>query len=241
MLKVTKNTFTKYQQILNLAGNNNNITVMLSSGVDSVSILHFINNNKDKFAHCLGVKACNLKLQAFHFNHKLRSQNEKMEECARNFCEEYNIRLVSGSSKTNLKSEASARSARFNCLEEKVCNSVVITAHHLDDCIESYLLNVLRGHEGYTPIPFFTKLKNNIVAHPFLFHTKEDFKRYAAKFNLNRFIVEDETNNLTKGSRRNLMRQQIIPLLKQNEIVLNKTIFKKLEQKLNILHGQKIN
>jgi tRNA(Ile)-lysidine synthase len=237
MLKLTKSNIAKFKHILNLSNKFNNITVMLSAGVDSVSALHFIVKNKKQFASFLNLKESDFNLQAYHFNHKLRTQNNKMEECARNFCNEYNIKLVVGTAQTTIKSEAEARTARFDYLASLVKNNLIFTAHHLNDCVESYVLNVLRGHEGYVPIPFTTELKHNQIVHPFLFNTKDDFKQYAEHFNLNRFIVEDETNNIIKGSRRNLIRQQILPLLKQNDIVLNKTVHKKLEQKLHKYYG----
>ena len=53
--------------------------VSVSGGVDSISALHFLRKKV----------AC-----AFHFNHKLRPQNDLMEESVRKFCDKFNIDLI---------------------------------------------------------------------------------------------------------------------------------------------------
>lgn len=214
------------------------ITVMLSSGVDSVAIAHFVAKNKHQLSNILGVPTTSLVVQAFHFNHKLRDQNDLMEKSAVAFCNDFNIPLTLKQSSGILVSEAHARNARMTALTESIKDSITLTAHHLNDCVESYLLNTLRGHEGYLPIPFFTKLQNCVMSHPFIFNTKNDFIEYCKHFNLNKYIVEDETNKTTKGSRRNLIRNEILPILHRENIVLNKTISNKMSTRLQELMNE---
>jgi len=240
MLKTTKNNLKIYRDIFNLALNQfslkpNTITLMLSSGVDSIAVAHFIINNKHQFASLMQTDVSDLKVQAFHFNHKLRPQNEQMEQSTISFCARFNTHIITNHALTNLVSEMDARQARYGSVVESINNSIVVTAHHLDDCIESYLMNSLRGHEGYQPIPFCSRMQNTVLTHPFLFHSKEELKQYCCHHNLMSYVVEDETNKITRGSRRNFIRNELIPLLQKENIHLKKTVSNKMHTKLKQL------
>jgi tRNA(Ile)-lysidine synthase len=240
-LKVIKMSSKKidYKDVKNIlcyaakSYNLKNVTVMLSAGVDSIAALHFFIKNKERIANDLKISVDELNVKAFHFNHKLRHQNEIMEKQARKFCKDFNVPLVVKTNLTTFTTEAQAREVRFNALSQCVNNSFIVTAHHLNDCVESYILNVLRGHEGFVPIPFCTHLKNNVVLHPFLFTEKKCFLSYVEVNNLSQYVVEDESNTIIKGSRRNLIRNKIVPLLRDENIVLNKTIIRKMNNRLN--------
>jgi len=211
--------------------NSIDITVMLSSGVDSVSVLHYIAQNKRRL--CKLFKCDNINLRAYHFNHKLRHQNDVMENAAQELCTTYNIPLTVKHSTENLKTEEQARKARFKFLEN--IKSIVVTGHHLDDCVESYMLNVLRGHEGWMPIPFCTHLKESVLMHLFLLTPKHEFLQYAVKHNLTQYIINDETNSITKGSRRNVLRNEILPILNREHIGLHTIVKKKIINKLKYI------
>lgn len=209
------------------------IIVMLSAGVDSVALAHFVCNNKSLIAKLLN--ACTVNIKFYHFNHKLRPQNDLMEQKAVSLAKTLNTEIIVNRSTQDCTTEQNARVQRFSFF--KNFEGVILTAHHMNDCVESYLMNVLRGHEERQPIPFFTKMYNAYIVHLLLFTEKHVLKEYIKNYNLTRFIEEDETNKIVKGSRRNLIRQQLIPLLHQNDIVLNKTIFKKMFIKLQNLYA----
>jgi len=221
------NCFANSQEFRD-SDNTIDITVMLSSGVDSVAVLHYIAHNKRQL--CKLFQCDNINLRAYHFNHKLRIQNDVMEKAARELCTTYNIPLTVKHSAENLKTEEQARKARFAYLKNS--KSVVVTGHHLDDCVESYMLNVLRGHEGWMPIPFCTRFKECVLMHLFLLTPKHEFLQYAIKHNLTQYIVNDETNAITKGSRRNIVRNEILPILKREQIGLSTIVKKKILTKL---------
>jgi tRNA(Ile)-lysidine synthase TilS/MesJ len=120
----------------------------------------------------------------------------------------------------------------------------IITAHHLNDYVESYLLNCFRGHPNHTPIEFFSEFniedkkyfdgKYYKIIHPFLLSTKRDFRQYLERNNYMKYVVEDETNVENKGSRRNWLRNIIIPEMKKNKISLEKFAKNKINSRLQL-------
>lgn len=212
------------------------IIMLCSMGVDSVAATHHFLNNKyfKRLGELIGK---NLILSMEHFNHGIREQNDKMEEMydqymchpAIGFCG-YPARKIKDLVKTH--TEDSLRQARLEWIKNYHDCKIFITAHHLDDATESYMLNVLRGKEGFLPIPFVTEVGSNLIVHPFLFTKKKDFREYAEKNNLMQFVVEDETNKVTKGSRRNFIRNEIMPLLEREKMGLDTIVKKKMKERL---------
>lgn len=208
-----------------------NVTLMLSAGMDSVALAHFAVKNKHLLARLFNAKTININL--YHFNHKLRVQNELMEQKAKEFASFLKTEIVICKAKSDCSTEQKAREARFNYF--KTYEGVILTAHHINDCIESYLMNAFRGHEDRQPIPFVTKMNNAYIIHPILFTKKTALKLYTEHYKLDRFIIEDETNNIIKGSRRNLIRNKILPILTDENISLHSIVKRKMLTKLTTI------
>jgi tRNA(Ile)-lysidine synthetase-like protein len=208
-----------------------NIIVMLSAGVDSVALAHFVCKNKNLLKRLFSTENVNIKL--YHFNHKLRKQNDIMEQKAKQLASFLNTEICVQTATQDCSTEQKARIERFRFLED--FKGVVLTAHHLNDCVESYLMNVFRGHEDHQPIPFFTKVNVACIVHLLLFTEKQSLKDYVNFYKLIDYVVEDETNFITKGSRRNFVRNKLLPLLTDEDIILNNTLKRKMYNKLNSL------
>ena len=84
-------------------------------------------------------------------------------------------------------------------------NEQVVTAHHLDDCVETYVMNMLHGRIGVIP---FT---NKNVIRPFRLNRKAEFIRWADKHNIS--YVEDHTNMDVTYAMRNRIRHEILPMM----------------------------
>ena len=222
------------KEIINLALNKkhncNQIVLMCSSGVDSISMTDYFfrklsrNNTYN-----------NIPITLLHFNHDQRTQNTHMESSVNNFMRDKNIvSTVMVNLKKLIKNptEDGMRKARIEWIKNNINNSMFITAHHLDDMVESYLLNTIRGKEGFLPMPFYTEVDTNIICRPFMFTEKKDFIEYAERNDLMKYVVEDETNYQTKGSRRNFMRNEIIPLLNREKIGMRTVVKKKIQERL---------
>lgn len=188
--------------------------VAVSMGVDSLAALHWLIWKK---YNVVGV----------HFNHKLRKQNDEMEKSFQNFCKKFNIENLIGEG-SNLKTEAECRKARIKFYTDKIQNGTIVTAHHLNDWVEGYLLNCFRGKPDHDPIPLKSEFKNFQIIHPFLLTKKKDFQQYIDRNGLRPYTVEDETNSYAKGSRRNWIRQFLIPEMKRQELNLEKYAEKRI-------------
>jgi len=217
----------------------NQIRLLCSAGVDSIAACHYYHN---KFRRTRRTQYYKFGIHhgLVHFNHQLRPQNDKMEAKYLNYGYDLNIPRFNP---IMLKdqgyygnavdpTEDTLRQARLAYIKNNIDHCIFITAHHLDDATESYMMNVLRGKEGFLPIPFITEVGNNLLIHPFLFTKKKDFREYAENKGLMRYVVEDETNNVTKGSRRNFIRNEIMPLLQREKMGLSTIVEKKMKERL---------
>jgi len=118
-------------------------------------------------------------------------------------------------------------------LKENSFDKIAI-AQHLDDSIETFMINLTRG-TGIQGLTGISNCKDNIIR-PLLFAERADIIKYATKHNLK--FVEDKSNNDIQITR-NYFRHEIIPkflkinksfknTMKNNFRILNETetIFK---------------
>jgi len=99
----------------------------------------------------------------------------------------------------------------------------VITCHHLDDCMETWIFTSLHG-EGKI-IPY----QNKNVIRPFRLNRKSEFVNWCRNKNVP--WVEDSSNEDTKYMR-NYIRQEIMPKALVVNPGLSKTISKKVKESL---------
>ena len=210
---------------------NNKFIVAVSGGVDSIVLLHLCRNLKLNFviAHC---------------NFKLRGKESDDDELfVKNLAVKYKIKFYSNSFNTKELSNSSNKSVQmiardlryswFNKLSEELGIDYIITAHHIDDSIETFLINLSRGAgiNGFLGIPEV----NNKINRPLLAFTKDQLKSYALE---NKILFREDSSNKKKDYLRNQIRLEVIPKLKKiNPYLLEsfpKTI-KKLEQSKSII------
>ncbi|SHJ90669.1 tRNA(Ile)-lysidine synthase [Pseudozobellia thermophila] len=116
-------------------------------------------------------------------------------------------------SKNKLSLQVGARRLRygwFDALMEEKGISTLVTAHHADDSLETFLINLSRGTgiDGLTGIPE----KTEKVSRPLLRFSRQDILKYATETGLQ--WREDASNADTKYLR-NKIRHEIVPLLKE--------------------------
>ena len=188
----------------------------VSGGVDSIAAAHFLARRRK--IH-----------RIYHFNHKLQPANDEMEESVKRFANDMNCQLTLRHAEESIETEADARRLRIDDYFDQCAVETMITAHHMCDCVESYLLNVIRGHPEYVPIPLVTEFDaHKKILHPFLLNKKQTFENYACRNGLMKYVVPDPTNAIARGSRRNMILNEIIPILKREMVVLEKIVRKKL-------------
>jgi tRNA(Ile)-lysidine synthase len=182
--------------------------IAVSMGIDSLAAMFWMINEK-------------FSVTAIHLNHSLRPQNDEMQESFVRVCKSFSIPYITESIKCD-PSESDCRTKRLEFFSSVAKGGTVITAHHLNDWVESYLMNCFRGCPEKRPFDVETRFKDFNILHPFLLTRKSDFEQYVDRNMFMRFFVEDETNHINKGSRRNWVRNDLIPILKQQDISLEK-------------------
>ncbi|HVE80920.1 MAG TPA: tRNA lysidine(34) synthetase TilS [Candidatus Dormibacteraeota bacterium] len=174
--------------------------VAVSGGVDSVVLLHLLASSGKKYD-----------LIPAYIDHGWRDTAVE-QRLVRNLSEHLHLELQTGALKLKTKSEDEARKGRYLALEDirKSSNALaIITAHHMDDRLETSIMNVLRGTNRYGLAPLHSTDK---VIRPLLNVKKSELATYAKNHNL--AWCSDPTN-LDSAYRRNQVRNQLLPKLRQ--------------------------
>ena len=156
-----------------------------------------------------------------HCNFHLRGEESDRDEAfVKALCEEYSVQLhvTHFDTKTYAKEhhqsiEMAARELRyawFHQLKEERKASVIAVAHHRDDSVETFLLNLMRGTgiDGLKGIP----VRNGYVVRPLLQESREDILDYLKA--IHQDYVTDSTN-LQDQYVRNKIRLNILPMMKE--------------------------
>jgi len=192
--------------------------VAISGGVDSIAVAHFLTTMKYKFT-------------ALHFNHKQRLQNNVMQASVETFCRKCKIPLIVGSlddfpAGGSSSTEDSLREARLSFFGSIQGCPNIILGHHLDDAVESYLMNCFNGIPENIPIPIFSIWDKFTLHRPFLKNRKKVFINWVEKNNLEKFIVHDKSNQ-DCSLRRNHIRNIVLPSVSKAYNGLPKIVKKK--------------
>ncbi len=205
MLKKTQ----KYIVDNKLFTKENTILVALSGGADSMVLLDILLKN-------------GYKCSAAHCNFKLRGDDADKDEefvkknaeinLVQTFTTSFNTRKYAENNKYSI--EEAARILRYTWFEKiRTENNFdfIATAHHSDDNIETFFINLTAGTgiRGLSGI----KNKNNKIVRPLLFAKRKDIEEYSLANEIDYCI--DKTNFETKYIR-NRFRHKVLPVF--NEI-----------------------
>ena len=194
----------------------------VSGGVDSMVLLASFFLLQKKFP--------TLQFSVVHIHHHLRKESDEEEVMVRDFCGERNISLEvyhweQGASQTT-GIEEKARKFRYQKLEESMNKhkaSYVVVAHHADDQAETVLMKLTRGStlEGIAGMKSIRPFSNGYLIRPFLTVDKEELYEYAS---IHQIPYREDASNQSLEYTRNRFRQEIIPLLKQENPKFNQKI-----------------
>lgn len=189
---------------------NDQVLLAVSGGVDSMALLHAMQQLPlEERPH----------YTVLHVHHHLREAAEADYRLVRDYCQEYGldfeVRHWENPPHTNV--EAAARKFRYDFFKEQMVakgSTVVLTAHHADDQMETILMRLTRGStlKGYAGIQKARSFGEGTLIRPLLSIEKESLYDYCAKNAVP--FREDETNQ-TLGHTRNRYRQQVVPLIKK--------------------------
>lgn len=185
----------------------------LSGGRDSVSLLHWLLENK---IH---------KLHLVHLNHQLRgSASDGDAEFVRALAKKHQLPLTLESTpvaelakKAGHSLETAARNARHQLFaqvaRETGCPRVLL-AHHADDQAETCLFNLLRGSSGIKGMEpeseFRIGRKKLTFLRPLLHVRRADIDAFLTERNI---TFREDSSNQDPAHTRNRMRHEALPLL----------------------------
>ena len=191
--------------------------VGVSGGRDSVVLLHWLVGLEYK------------KLVVCHLNHQLRGRSSDADaRFVQKLASKYDVDLEIGlrnvgaiAAREKLSLETAAREARYRFFAQvakrRRCRTIFL-AHHADDLVETFLMNLFRG-AGITGLSAMREIATRrvedvdlTIARPLLGAWRGDIDTYVGKHRL-KFREDASNKNLTPL--RNRVRRRIIPYLEK--------------------------
>jgi tRNA(Ile)-lysidine synthase len=196
----------------------------VSGGRDSVMLLDALVD--------LGYK----KLIVCHLNHKLRDASGADARFVRKLVASHNTKIVwhaqvdlelgsvnvaALAKKKKMSIEVAAREARYSFFagvaRRRRCHTIFL-AHHADDLVETFLINLFRG-TGLTGLAamreVFTRRIDDLgltIVRPLLSVWRDEIDRYVRE---HRLKFREDTSNKNLGPLRNRIRRRVIPYLEK--------------------------
>lgn len=198
--------------------------IAVSGGIDSIVLVHLFQQLNSNF-------------ELLHCNFQLRGEESDADmHFVQTFAEANNLSVKVALFETEkiaeqnrLSIQETARLLRYSWFYEQMeANNVkyTVTAHHLNDDLETFLINFTRGTglDGLTGIP----VKNDQIIRPILPFSREEIEEYALENNLK---WREDSSNASDKYLRNKIRHHLVPILKElNPSFLES--FKKTQQHL---------
>jgi len=185
-----------------------NILLAVSGGIDSMVMAYLFHQGKFRFAIA-------------HCNFGLRGQDSEDDaEFVRKTASHWQVPFFlekfptsAYAAERGISIQMAARDLRYAWFDEirvKHQFDFVATAHHLDDQVETFLINLIRGTgiAGLHGIP----VKSGSIIRPMMFAFREEIEQFALRYKVNYRM--DLSNSETKYTR-NKIRHEVIPLLRR--------------------------
>jgi len=211
------------------------ILLAVSGGLDSTVLLDLATN-------------ANLNFSVAHVNFELRGEDSKGDEYfVKELAEQYGVSFfvtrfdtLTFAKKHGVSKQMAARQLRYQWFAETMRNEKIdflMTAHHLNDNLETALLNFVRG-TGISGMRGMPSQADKLIR-PLLLFTKEELQFYAKSKNLK---WREDASNSSSDYHRNFLRHEVIPKLKEinpsleNTFLHNATRFNAEEELVKFAH-----
>lgn len=187
---------------------NKKLLLATSGGIDSMVLVQLF-------------KALGYDVYIAHCNFGLRGEeSDGDEQFVRDYAAVNNIKIfvthfdtkaLAQDAKVSI--QVAARQLRYAWFAELIKNNsldYLLTAHHLDDAVETFLINFTRGTglDGLLGIP----QQNGNIVRPLLPFTRNDIEAYAKENNI---TWREDSSNASDKYLRNKLRHNITPILKE--------------------------
>lgn len=181
---------------------NRKIYLAVSGGKDSMALSHLLINS-------------DIQHELLHCNFELRgTESDGDQQFIEDYAQSNNIPLhlhrtnaYNYADKHGLSIQEAAREIRYKWFEKfNAQNALILTAHHLDDSIETFFINLLRGTgiKGINGIPSY----RHPYYRPLLHFSSDEILKYIDKHSIE--YREDSSNRDSKYLR-NELRMNLIP------------------------------
>ena len=184
------------------------VLLATSGGKDSMVMVHLLQHSDYE----IGIAHCNFQLREME---SFGDQNFVQEYASANdipvFITQFDTKAFSEDYK--ISTQVAARELRYNWFYELLETEkydYILTAHHADDNLETFLINLSRGTglEGLIGIPE----QNEKVVRPLLAFSQEEIEDYAI---VNGIQWREDSSNASDKYLRNKIRHHVVPLLKE--------------------------
>lgn len=180
------------------------VLVAISGGLDSVVLAHLLHQSGQQIILA-------------HVNFTLRAEeSDGDEQFVREFGKDLGVEVfvkrfetADYAVKNHLSIQVAARNLRYQWFEqlaeEQNCDYIAV-AHHQDDQIETFFINLFRGSgmHGLKGMPE----KNGKIIRPLLFAQRDEIEQYATKLGLS---WRNDSSNTKDDYLRNRLRNNILP------------------------------
>ena len=184
------------------------LVIAISGGIDSVVLAYLC-------------KDLNFNFALAHCNFNLRGEESNADEdFVLDLAEELDVEVFIQNFATQAYADEHRRSIQmaarelrydwFKDLAEQLQFDYILTAHHADDNLETFLINFTRGtgFNGLTGIPML----NDNIARPLLPFSREAIGIFAKQNNI---LWREDSSNSSRKYLRNKLRHQVVPILKE--------------------------
>lgn len=207
----------------NLFASSDSILLTVSGGIDSVVMCELFHKAKLKFA----IAHCNFQLR------EAESDADELfvKQLAKKydvpfFCKQFNTSAYAD--EKNCSIQMAARDLRYKWFEEirkREKFQYIATAHHQDDSVETFFINLVRG-TGISGLHGILPKQGKIIR-PLLFTNKGEIENFAKK---NKLKYREDSSNASDKYVRNKLRHQVIPVLKELNPALGNTINENIQR-----------
>ena len=198
----------------------------ISGGADSVCLMHILLT----FGYSFELAHCNFNLRG--------EESDADEDFVQELAKEYQLKVhvkqfdtLAYAADNKISTQMAARDLRYAWFDKLLIKSsakYLAIAHHSNDDVETFFINLIRGTglKGLLGI----KEKNNVIVRPLLSVSRLEIEQY---LKVREIVFREDSSNSSVKYLRNKVRHELIPLLAQ----MNPGIQQTVKDEMRILEG----